>query len=93
MKNIIALGSCIGIKLLKNEQFFKCQSTCILIASQTKQKTKKRPKKKIYSCLVFIYLSFVLELNYFVILKLEAASLIPEFLSFLRSSFNLVHIC
>ena len=47
----------------------------------------------IYSCLVFIYLSFVLELNYFVILKLEAASLIPEFLSFLRSSFNLVHIC
>ena len=50
-------------------------------------------KKKIYSCLVFIYLSFVLELNYFVILKLEAASLIPEFLSFLRSSFNLVHIC
>ena len=46
----------------------------------------------IYSCLVFIYLSFALELNYLVRLKPVAASLIPELLSFLRSSFNLVHI-
>lgn len=45
-----------------------------------------------YSCLVFIYLSFALEFNYFVRLKPVAAYLIPEFLSFLKSSINVVHI-